>query len=155
MFDWLAKVWRGWGYANNAMALAGLVFGWRAWLPGFAGPAATIIWATGGKVLNYVEGQICRASKKPQLYQHKPLTESVSITKSWGERLALLSVKEYQQLKRGDRRVGLISELADEWLGTVSKGRMEPEPKKTQWFDQAQFYNPAAIVSSRHDRNEP
>ena len=61
------------------------------------------------------------------LYQDKALAEPVTITKNGRERLVLLSVEEYQRLKRRDRRVGLTSELSDEWIEAVSRAKMSDE----------------------------
>jgi len=61
------------------------------------------------------------------LYQDKALSEPVTITKNGRERLVLLSVEEYQRLKRRDRKVGLASDLPDEWIKAVSKAEMKPE----------------------------
>ena len=54
--------------------------------------------------------------RKLGLYQDKALAEPVTISKNGRERLVLLSVEEYQRLKRRDRRVFLTSELPEEWI---------------------------------------
>lgn len=61
------------------------------------------------------------------LYQDKALSEPVTITKNGRERLVLLSVDEYQRLKRRDRRVFRTSELPDEWLEAVEKAKVPDE----------------------------
>lgn len=61
------------------------------------------------------------------LYQDKALAEPVTITKNGRERLVLLSVEEYQRLKRRDRRVGLTSELPDEWIEAVKNAKVPDE----------------------------
>jgi prevent-host-death family protein len=50
------------------------------------------------------------------LYQDKALSEPVTITKNGRERLVLLSVNEYDRLKRRDQSVFRTSELPDEWI---------------------------------------
>ena len=52
--------------------------------------------------------------RKLGLYQDKALAEPVTITRNGRERLVLLSVEEYQRLKRRDRRVFSIDEITDE-----------------------------------------
>lgn len=61
------------------------------------------------------------------LYQDKALAEPVTITKNGRERLVLLSVEEYQRLKRRDRRVFRTSELPDEWVEAVEKAKVPDE----------------------------
>ena len=58
------------------------------------------------------------------LYQDKALAEPVTITKNGRERLVLLSVEEYERLKRRDRRVGLTAELSDEWIEAAEKAKV-------------------------------
>jgi prevent-host-death family protein len=65
--------------------------------------------------------------RKLGLYQDKALAEPVTITRNGRERLVLLSVEEYQRLKRRDRRVGLTSELSEEWIEAVSKSVVPEE----------------------------
>jgi len=65
--------------------------------------------------------------RKLGLYQDKALAEPVTITKNGRERLVLLSVEEYQRLKRRDRRVFLTSELPEEWIEAVSKAKVPDE----------------------------
>lgn len=61
------------------------------------------------------------------LYQDKALAEPVTITKNGRERLVLLSVEEYARLKRRDRKVGLTSELSDEWIEAVKNAKVPDE----------------------------
>ena len=49
----------------------------------------------------------------------RALKETVAITKQGRDHLVLVSAEEYARLKRRDRKVGLASELSDEWLGAV------------------------------------
>ena len=65
--------------------------------------------------------------RKLGLYQDKALAEPVTITKNGRDRLVLLSVEEYQRLKRRDRRVGLTSEFSEEWIEAVSKAVVPEE----------------------------
>ena len=62
--------------------------------------------------------------RKLGLYQDKALAEPVTITRNGRDRLVLLSVEEYQRLKRRDRRVFPTSELPDEWIEAVSKAKV-------------------------------
>ena len=57
-------------------------------------------------------------------YQDKALSEPVTITKNGRERLVLLSAEEYQRLKRRDRRVGLTSQLPEEWMAAVRRAKV-------------------------------
>jgi prevent-host-death family protein len=61
------------------------------------------------------------------LYQDKALAEPVTITKNGRDRLVLLSVEEYQRLKRRDRRVFRTSELPDEWFEAVKNAKVPDE----------------------------
>ena len=65
--------------------------------------------------------------RKLSLYQDKALAEPVTISKNGRERLVLLSVEEYQRLKRRDRRVFLTSEIHEEWIEAVSKAKVPDE----------------------------
>ena len=58
------------------------------------------------------------------LYQDKALTEPVTITKDGQERLVLLSVEEYQRLKRRDRRVFASEDLSAEEIAAIEASRM-------------------------------
>ena len=59
------------------------------------------------------------------LYQDKALTEPVTITKDGCERLVLLSVEEYQRLKRRDRRVFATEDLTATEIAAVEASRMD------------------------------
>jgi prevent-host-death family protein len=65
--------------------------------------------------------------RKLGLYQDKALAEPVTITRNGRERLVLLSVEEYQRLKRRDRRVFSIDEITDEQLAAVEAARVPEE----------------------------
>jgi prevent-host-death family protein len=60
-------------------------------------------------------------------YQDKALSEPVTITKNGRERLVLLSVEEYQRLKRRDRRVFRTVDLPDEWIEAIEKAKVPDE----------------------------
>lgn len=62
-------------------------------------------------------------------YQDEALAEPVTITKNGRERLVLLSVQEYQRLKRRDRRVFRIEDIADEQFAAVEAARVPDEYK--------------------------
>ena len=70
--------------------------------------------------------------RKPGLYQDKALAEPVTITKNGRDRLVLLSVEEYQRLKRRDRRVFSIDEITDEQLAAVEAARV---PEQYAYLD--------------------
>jgi prevent-host-death family protein len=58
------------------------------------------------------------------LYQDRALAEPVTITKNGRERLVLLSVEEYQRLKRRDRRVFRIEDVTDEQLAAIERAQV-------------------------------
>ncbi len=70
--------------------------------------------------------------RKLGLYQDKALAEPVTITKNGRDRLVLLSVEEYQRLKRRDRRVFSIDEITDEQLAAVEAARV---PEQYAYLD--------------------
>lgn len=61
------------------------------------------------------------------LYQDRALAQPVTITKNGRERLVLLSVEEYQRLKRRDRRVFGIGDVTDEQLAAIEATRMSDQ----------------------------
>lgn len=61
------------------------------------------------------------------LYQDKALSEPVTITKNGRERLVLLSVDEYDRLKRRDRRVFRTEDLPEEWIEAIEKAKVPEE----------------------------
>ena len=67
------------------------------------------------------------------LYQDKALAEPVTITKNGRERLVLLSVEEYQRLKRRDRRVFRTEDLPEEWIEAIEKAEV---PKQYTHLDE-------------------
>ena len=58
------------------------------------------------------------------LYQDKALQEPVTITKNGRERLVLVSVEEYERLKRRDRRVFSIDDVTDEQLAAAEAAQV-------------------------------
>lgn len=74
------------------------------------------------------------------LYQDRALAQPVTITKNGRERLVLLSVEEYQRLKRRDRRAFRIEDLTDEQLAAVEGARV-PE-RHRHLDDELKDWNP-------------
>jgi prevent-host-death family protein len=70
--------------------------------------------------------------RKLGLYQDKALAEPVTITRNGRDRLVLLSVEEYQRLKRRDRRVFSIDEITDEQLAAIEAARV---PEQYAYLD--------------------
>jgi prevent-host-death family protein len=60
------------------------------------------------------------------LYEDKALAEPITITKDGEERLVLLSVEEYQRLKRRDRRVFAVEDLTPEQIAALEKAQVPP-----------------------------
>jgi len=58
------------------------------------------------------------------LYEDKALAEPVTITKNGRERLVLLSIEEYQRLKRRDRRVFPAEDLTPEQIAALEKAEV-------------------------------
>jgi len=58
------------------------------------------------------------------LYEDRALAEPVTITKNGRERLVLLSVEEYQRLKRRERRVFTVEDMTDEQIAAIEKAQM-------------------------------
>ncbi len=55
---------------------------------------------------------------------NKAVDEPVTITKDGRDHLVVLSAEEYARLKRRDRRVGLASELPEEWVEAAQQARL-------------------------------
>jgi prevent-host-death family protein len=53
--------------------------------------------------------------------------EPVVITKHGRDSLVVMPVEEWERLKRRDRRVGLTSELPDEWFEAVRDAKVPDE----------------------------
>ena len=60
------------------------------------------------------------------LYEDKALAEPVTITKNGRERLVLLSIEEYQRLKRRDRRVFAAEDLTPQQIAALEKAEVPP-----------------------------
>ncbi len=58
------------------------------------------------------------------LYQDKALAGPVTITRNGRERLVLLSVEEYQRLKRRDRRVFAVEDTSERQIAALKKARV-------------------------------
>ena len=54
------------------------------------------------------------------------LTEAVTITRNGRDRLVLVSVDEYERLKRRDRRVVKLEDFTDEEMELIAKSEMPP-----------------------------
>jgi prevent-host-death family protein len=57
----------------------------------------------------------------------KALTEPLTITRNGRDRLVLLSVEEYERLKRRDRRVVRLEDFTDEEMALIAKADVPPE----------------------------
>lgn len=57
----------------------------------------------------------------------KALTEPVTITRNGRDRLVLLSVEEYERLKRRDRRVVLLEDFTDEEMALIAQAEVPAE----------------------------
>ncbi len=54
----------------------------------------------------------------------KALTEPVTITRNGRDRLVLMSVEEYERLKRRDRRVVRLEDFTDEEMALIAKSEV-------------------------------
>jgi prevent-host-death family protein len=57
----------------------------------------------------------------------KALTEPVTITRNGRDRLVLLSVEEYDRLRRRDRRVVRLEDFTDEEMSLIAQADVPPE----------------------------
>jgi hypothetical protein len=57
----------------------------------------------------------------------KALAEPVTITRNGRDRLVLLSVEEYERLKRRDRRVYAVEDMTPEQIAALEKAEVPPE----------------------------
>ncbi len=57
----------------------------------------------------------------------KALTEPVTITRNGRDRLVLLSVEEYDRLRRRDRRVVRLEDFTDEEMALIAQAKVPPE----------------------------
>jgi prevent-host-death family protein len=57
----------------------------------------------------------------------KALTKPVTITRNGRDRLVLLSVEEYERLKRRDRRVVRLEDFTDEEMALIAQAEVPTE----------------------------
>ncbi len=57
----------------------------------------------------------------------KALSEPVTITRNGRDRLVVLSIEEYERLKRRDRRVYAIEEMSPEQVAALERAEVPPE----------------------------
>ena len=57
----------------------------------------------------------------------KALAEPVTITRNGRDRLVLLSVEEYERLKRRDRRVYAVEDMTPEQIAVLEKAEVPAE----------------------------
>jgi prevent-host-death family protein len=67
-------------------------------------------------------------------YQDVALVEPVTVTKNGRDRTVLLSVEEYQRLKRRDRRVMALSDFTDKDIAAIE--RASPPAEASQYDDE-------------------
>jgi prevent-host-death family protein len=60
------------------------------------------------------------------LYQDQALAKPVTITRNGRDSLVLLSVEEYQRLKRRDRRVFAAEDMTPEQIAALEKATVPP-----------------------------
>ena len=61
------------------------------------------------------------------LWQDRALRKPVGITRNGRPRLVMMSVEEYQRLKRRDRLVLNLDDLTDEDLAAIAKAKVPDE----------------------------
>jgi prevent-host-death family protein len=66
------------------------------------------------------------------LYKDRALTQPVAITSEGEPRLVLISIEEYERLKRRDRQALRVEELSDEEVALIMAA--EP-PEEAKQFD--------------------
>ncbi len=67
-------------------------------------------------------------------YQDVALVEPVTVTKNGRDRTVLLSVEEYQRLKRRDRKVMTPADFTDEDIAAIE--RASPPPEASEYDDE-------------------
>jgi prevent-host-death family protein len=65
--------------------------------------------------------------KKFDILSDKALTEPVTITSEGRDRLVLLSIEEYERLKRRDRRVVRLEDFTDEEMALIADSEVPAE----------------------------
>jgi prevent-host-death family protein len=63
-------------------------------------------------------------------YQDVALVEPVTVTKNGRDRTVLLSVEEYQRLKRRDRKAMTPADFSDEDIAAIERAAPPPEASK-------------------------
>ncbi|MCV3240160.1 type II toxin-antitoxin system Phd/YefM family antitoxin [Mesorhizobium sp. ZC-5] len=64
-------------------------------------------------------------------YQDMALTQPVAITRNGRERTVMISVEEYERLKRRDRQVLSLDDFTDEMIAAIE--RAEPPEEASQY----------------------
>ena len=65
--------------------------------------------------------------KEFDILSDKALTEPVTITSEGRDRLVLLSIEEYERLKRRDRRVVRLEDFTDEEMALIADSEVPAE----------------------------
>lgn len=60
-------------------------------------------------------------------YQDVALKEPVTVTRNGRDRTVLLSIEEYERLKRRDRRVMSLDDFTDEDIAAIEQAQVPPE----------------------------
>jgi prevent-host-death family protein len=60
-------------------------------------------------------------------YQDVALKEPVTVTRNGRDRTVLLSVEEYERLKRRDRRVMSLDDFTEEDIAAIEQAQVPPE----------------------------
>ena len=67
------------------------------------------------------------AERNFSLYRDKALTQPVALTTDGEPRLVLLSIEEYERLKRRDRQALRVEELTDDEVALIMAAEPPPE----------------------------
>jgi prevent-host-death family protein len=65
--------------------------------------------------------------KRFDVLSDKALTEPLTITRNGRDQLVLLSVEEYERLRRRDRRVVLLEDFTDEEMALIATAEVPSE----------------------------
>jgi prevent-host-death family protein len=60
-------------------------------------------------------------------YQDVALKEPVTVTRNGRDRTVLLSIEEYERLKRRDRRVMSLDDFTEEDIAAIEQAQVPPE----------------------------
>lgn len=63
-------------------------------------------------------------------YQDLALTQPVAVTRNGRERTVMISVEEYQRLKRRDRQVLRLEDFTEEMIAEIEKAEPSEESKQ-------------------------